>query len=184
MGKQKFIHEPMRAGVKIPGVEGGTLATEPVPLEVALERMQRVMAKLKSQAPTIVHSIFGQLSHDEWIAINLRHGELHLGTWFRNSLRRVPRNFGLYRRVEIPFTDEYRWIIAKSCIIRKADCGYRCDGLPGGRVDRPGPSRPERPDDTCPDRARKVAEVDPLDPVGQVDLLAGHELDQRPGHLG
>jgi hypothetical protein len=79
MGKQKFIHEPMRAGVKIPGVEGGTLATEPVPLEVALERMQRVMEKLKSQAPTIVHSIFGQLSHDEWIAINLRHGELHLG---------------------------------------------------------------------------------------------------------
>jgi hypothetical protein len=79
LGKRKFIHESMRAGVKIPGVEGGTLATESVPLEVALERMQRVMEKLKSQAPTILHSIFGQLSHDEWIAINLRHGELHLG---------------------------------------------------------------------------------------------------------
>jgi len=77
--KQKFLHEPMHPGVKIPGVEGGTLATEPVPLEDALERLKRVMAKLKSQAPTITHSIFGQLSHDEWIAINLRHGELHLG---------------------------------------------------------------------------------------------------------
>ena len=29
--KQKFIHDPMRAGVKIPGVPGGTFATEPVP---------------------------------------------------------------------------------------------------------------------------------------------------------
>jgi Protein of unknown function (DUF1569) len=77
--KHEFLHEPMRAGVKIPSVEGGTLATEPMPLEVALDRLKRVMEKLKSQAPTIFHSIFGQLSHDEWIAMNLRHGELHLG---------------------------------------------------------------------------------------------------------
>ena len=77
--KQQFLHEPMRAGVKIPGVEGGTLATDTVPLDDSLQRLRAVMAKLKSQAPTITHSIFGQLSHDEWIAVNLRHGELHLG---------------------------------------------------------------------------------------------------------
>ena len=77
--KQKFIHEPMRAGVKIPGVPGGTLATDPVPLNEALERLQRVLARLRSEPPTLVHPIFGVLSHDEWIAINLRHAELHLG---------------------------------------------------------------------------------------------------------
>jgi Protein of unknown function (DUF1569) len=77
--KQKFIHGPMRAGVKIPGVPGGTLATDPIRLEEGLGRMHRVMARLKSQAPTLVHPIFGPLSHDEWIAINLRHVELHLG---------------------------------------------------------------------------------------------------------
>jgi Protein of unknown function (DUF1569) len=77
--KQKFIHEPMRAGVKIPGVSGGTLATEPVPLDEAQGRIHRALARLKSEAPTIVHPIFGPLSHDEWIAINLRHAELHLG---------------------------------------------------------------------------------------------------------
>jgi Protein of unknown function (DUF1569) len=77
--KQKFIHEPMRAGVKIPGTPGGTLATEPLPLDEALGRYQRVMTRLKSEAPTLVHPIFGPLTHDEWIAINLRHAELHLG---------------------------------------------------------------------------------------------------------
>jgi hypothetical protein len=77
--KQKFIHEPMQAGVKIPGVPGGTAATEPVPLDEAVGRMHRAMARLKSEAPTLVHPIFGPLTHDEWIAINLRHAELHLG---------------------------------------------------------------------------------------------------------
>jgi uncharacterized protein DUF1569 len=77
--KQKFIHEPMRAGVKIPGVSGGTLATEVVPLDEALGRVHRALARLKSEAPTLVHAIFGPLSHDEWVAINLRHAELHLG---------------------------------------------------------------------------------------------------------
>ena len=77
--KQKFIHEPMRAGVKIPGVPGGTFATDPVPLDEAGGRYRRVLAQLKSEAPTLVHPIFGRLSHDEWIAINLRHAELHLG---------------------------------------------------------------------------------------------------------
>jgi Protein of unknown function (DUF1569) len=77
--KQAFIHEPMRAGVKIPGIPGGTLATEPVTVDDAVGRYQRVLARLESEAPTLVHPIFGQLTHDEWIAINLRHAELHLG---------------------------------------------------------------------------------------------------------
>jgi hypothetical protein len=77
--KRKFLYGPMRAGVKIPGVAGGTLATEPVPLDEALERMRRVLGRLKSEAPTAPNVIFGPLSHDEWVALNLRHAELHLG---------------------------------------------------------------------------------------------------------
>ena len=77
--KQKFLHEPMRAGVKIPGVEGGTLATDPMPLDEALVRLRRVMERLKTEVPTAPNTIFGPLTHDEWIAINLRHAELHLG---------------------------------------------------------------------------------------------------------
>ena len=49
--KRQFIHEPMRAGVKIPGVPGGSFATDPIPLEEALGRMHRVMLRLKAERP-------------------------------------------------------------------------------------------------------------------------------------
>src|SRR5262249_51520239 len=77
--KRKFLYEPMRAGVKIPGVKGGTLAIEPMPLDEAVGRLRRVLERLKSDEPTTPNTIFGPLTHEEWIAINLRHAELHFG---------------------------------------------------------------------------------------------------------
>jgi hypothetical protein len=77
--KRSFLYDPMRAGVKIPGVAGGTLATEPIPLDEALPRWRRAMERLQTEAPTAPNSIFGPLTHDESIALNLRHAELHLG---------------------------------------------------------------------------------------------------------
>jgi hypothetical protein len=77
--KRKFLYEPMRAGVKIPRVPGGTLATEPMSLEDALPRMRRALARLKTEAPTALNPIFGRLSYEEWTALQLRHAELHLG---------------------------------------------------------------------------------------------------------
>ena len=77
--KQTFLYEPMRAGAPHPGVTGGTLATEPTSLADGLGRLRRAMERLKSESPTSNHPIFGPLTHDEWIAINLRHAELHLG---------------------------------------------------------------------------------------------------------
>jgi len=76
--KQKFLYEPMRAGVWIPRVEGGTLATEPMPLDEALERLRRALQRLKAEAPTPPSVIFGPLTHEEWIANHLRHAEVHL----------------------------------------------------------------------------------------------------------
>jgi hypothetical protein len=76
--KRKFLYGPMRAGVRIPGVEGGTLATEPLSLDEGLARFRRVLERLKSEAPTALSPIFGRLTHRESIAANLRHAELHL----------------------------------------------------------------------------------------------------------
>jgi hypothetical protein len=76
--KKAFLYGPMRAGVKIPGVTGGTLATNPLPVEAALDRLRRALDRLKSEAPTCPNVIFGPLTHEEWIALNLRHAELHL----------------------------------------------------------------------------------------------------------
>jgi hypothetical protein len=77
--KRKFLYGSMPAGVKIPGIKGGTLATEPMPLDEALGRLQRAMERLKTEAPTVPNVIFGPLRHEEWIAMTLRHAELHLG---------------------------------------------------------------------------------------------------------
>jgi len=76
--KRQFLYGPMRAGVRIPGVEGGTLATEPLPLEEGLGRFRRVLGRLAAEAPTAPSPIFGRLTHEEATALNLRHAELHL----------------------------------------------------------------------------------------------------------
>jgi hypothetical protein len=77
--KKKFLYGPMSAGVKIPRVPGGTLATDPLPVDEALVRYRRVLKQLESEAPAAPQAIFGPLNHQEWIALNLRHAELHLG---------------------------------------------------------------------------------------------------------
>jgi hypothetical protein len=77
--KRKFLYGTMRSGVRIPGVEAGTLATDPVPLEEGRGRYRRAMERLKAEAPTAPSPAFGRLTHEEWIALNLRHAELHLG---------------------------------------------------------------------------------------------------------
>jgi hypothetical protein len=77
--KRKFFYEPMRAGVRIPGVEDGTLGTEPISLDEALPRLRRALVRVKSEPPTHPSPALGRLTHDESIAINLRHAELHLG---------------------------------------------------------------------------------------------------------
>ena len=77
--KKQFFQGPMPAGVKIPGVEGGTVGTADVPLDEALPHFRKAADRLKNEAPALPHNIFGKLPHDQFIAMNLRHAELHLG---------------------------------------------------------------------------------------------------------
>jgi hypothetical protein len=60
-------------------VPGGTLATDPVPLDEALARLRRVTERLEREAPPVPSWALGKLTHEESIAITLRHAELHLG---------------------------------------------------------------------------------------------------------
>jgi hypothetical protein len=76
--KKKFLYGAMPAGIKIPKVENGTLGTDPISTEEGLTRFHRAFTRLKSEAPAKPHLLFGPLKHEEWIAGNLRHAELHL----------------------------------------------------------------------------------------------------------
>lgn len=77
--KNKYIHGRMPAGVKIPGVQGGTCGTEALSNDEGLQRYRAALERLRNSAPQQSSPIFGPLSHEEWIALNLRHAELHLG---------------------------------------------------------------------------------------------------------
>lgn len=79
-GKRKeFTEGAMPRGIRILGVKGGTTATEDVPLDAALPRYLAALERLERNAPTRESPIFGPMTHAEWIGLNLRHAELHLG---------------------------------------------------------------------------------------------------------
>jgi hypothetical protein len=77
--QRRFLYEPMRPGARIPGIKGGTLATDPCGLREALPRIRRAFERLESEAPTTPHPALGPLNHEDWVAINVRRAELHLG---------------------------------------------------------------------------------------------------------
>lgn len=76
--KNKYLNGGLPSGVKIPKVEGGTLGTEPMPFDAAMARYRASLDRLEREAPTKPNVIFGPLTHEEWIKLNLRHAELHL----------------------------------------------------------------------------------------------------------
>lgn len=76
--KNKYVRGPLPAGVKIPGIEGGTTGIEPLSLDEGLNRLTKAWDRLEKRPPAEPNIVFGPLSHEEWISLHLRHAELHL----------------------------------------------------------------------------------------------------------
>lgn len=77
--KNRFLNKGMPSGMSIPGVEGGTVGTEPMPTSAALDKVQAATDRLKRDAPTQPSPAFGKLTQEEATKLNLRHMELHMG---------------------------------------------------------------------------------------------------------
>jgi len=77
--KNKFLHSPMKPGIRIPRVDGGTVGTEPMEMEEGLKRFIRSFERLKRETPTCPSPVFGPLTRLEAQAMNERHAELHFG---------------------------------------------------------------------------------------------------------
>jgi hypothetical protein len=77
--RNRVISKGMPAGVQIRGVPGGTLGTEPLSTDEGLSRLQTAMERLRRTKPAAPNPLFGPLTHEQWIQLNLRHAELHLG---------------------------------------------------------------------------------------------------------
>lgn len=78
LGKNAFIRRPMRPGMRIPRIAGGTLGTDPLSTDEGITRFRSAFQRLAREAPTGPNPVLGLLTHEEWIALNLRHAELHL----------------------------------------------------------------------------------------------------------
>lgn len=77
--KHSMLNKPMRRGVRLPGVQGGTYGTEPCETQAGGARLLNALDRLKTTAPRYPSLALGQLSHEEAIQLHLRHCELHLG---------------------------------------------------------------------------------------------------------
>lgn len=75
----RIIEGGMTPGMRLRGVPGGTVGTEVMSVDDGMVRFRAAFERLGSTAPTIVNPVFGRLTHAQWIALNLRHAELHLG---------------------------------------------------------------------------------------------------------
>jgi hypothetical protein len=73
-----ILNKGMMTGVKIGKIPGGTLGLEKIDCGTGADRFRAAFGRLKSQCPTTVNPVFGLLTHDQWIQLNLRHAELHL----------------------------------------------------------------------------------------------------------
>jgi hypothetical protein len=76
---RKMLRDGMPGGVKIPGVPDGTYGQDNQPLPAAAERLMRALDRLQREPCPHDSPAFGRMSHEDRIALNLRHAELHLG---------------------------------------------------------------------------------------------------------
>jgi Protein of unknown function (DUF1569) len=76
--KNGFLNKKLPAGARIPGTPDGTFGVDVLPTDEALGRLQSAFDRLAKQKPTRLNPVFGEMTHAEWIKLNLRHAELHL----------------------------------------------------------------------------------------------------------
>ncbi len=76
--KKRILNNTLPAGRNIPRVAGGTLAKDVIFSDEGVARFGAAFTRLKTECPTGPHILFGRMSHEDWIKINLRHAELHL----------------------------------------------------------------------------------------------------------
>jgi len=75
----RILRGGMSPGMRIGRIPEGTLGLDELPTEEGLNRYRTALRRLAASAPSGASPVFGKLTHDQWIQLNLRHAELHLG---------------------------------------------------------------------------------------------------------
>jgi hypothetical protein len=76
--KPMALRDGLFAGIHLPGIPGGTVGTDVLPVDEGLRRFRSACERLERETPTHPHPYFGELTREEWLQLHLRHSELHL----------------------------------------------------------------------------------------------------------
>ena len=78
--KNQILYKPMRPGMRVGRVVGGTYGTEMMSTDDGARRYRASLERLKrGEVLKFPSPAFGPLTNDEVVALNLRHAELHIG---------------------------------------------------------------------------------------------------------
>lgn len=75
--KKRLLRGPLPRGYRLPGVAGGTYATEALDAGIAVDRYRAALRRLAATPPTRPNPVLGPLTPDEWLRLNLGHAALH-----------------------------------------------------------------------------------------------------------
>jgi hypothetical protein len=78
LSRKKYLKGGLPAGVRIPGAPGGTFGTEVLSTEEGARRLRAALERLRREPARHDSPVFGPMTQEERIALNLRHAELHL----------------------------------------------------------------------------------------------------------
>ncbi len=76
--KNSMFTAPMKAGFKLPDRAKDLMPPDEVDAEEGLEHLRRSIGRFSSELPRHPSPVFGELTREEWVAMTLRHCELHL----------------------------------------------------------------------------------------------------------
>ena len=76
--KNRLLTTKMKPGVNLPRRASSYLPEPEVELHDAREHLEAAAQRLLTTAPTARHPYLGRMSDREWLALHLRHAELHM----------------------------------------------------------------------------------------------------------
>ena len=76
--KNSLLTKPMKPGFKLPKSADAYLPPNDANTTESLAKAKAAVERLGIEKPTVVHPLLGYLATEEWMALHIRHAELHM----------------------------------------------------------------------------------------------------------
>ena len=76
--KNRLLTSPMKPGFQLPKRAASYLPEPEIDLETATSHLETAAGRLSTTNPSAAHPFLGRLSDREWLALHLRHAEMHM----------------------------------------------------------------------------------------------------------